>query len=267
MSGAVFSHKPLDLRPISVETTVSPEQLARMLARIEGVFTKWATDRPHWTVLTAPKYEPEQFEANRTQFFESGRANVRTFKAFLARAGIDIGAYRSCFEFGCGVGRITVALAEVFERVIGADVAPPMLAEARRTADSFKVANIEWLLTNRFSAYDALPEYDVFVSIISLQHNPPPVMAYLLTRMLAKLRSGGVGFFQLPTYNADYSFSAETYLARPENNDIEMHFLPQRILLDLVRRSGCRLLEIREDGWTGGGNMRTLSNTLLVEKN
>jgi len=258
-------YKSLDFPPISVETSVSPDLLAKMLARTEAIFTTNARERPHWTVLTAPRYEPGQFEAHRAQFFQSGRNGVVTLKAFAARAGIDLGAYCTCFELGCGVGRVTVALAELFPRVIGADIAEPMLEEARRSAESFKVTNITWLLTNRFSVYDELAEFDVFFSGIVLQHNPPPVMGYLLTRLLGKLRPGGLAFFQLPTYRVGYSFAAEKYLAAPSKNNIEMHVFPQRDLLELVRRCGCRILEIREDGGAGENNAQ-ISNTLFLEK-
>jgi SAM-dependent methyltransferase len=258
-------YKSLDFPPLSVETTVAPELLGRMLARTEAIFTANARDRPHWTVLTAPRFEPDQFEANREQFFQSGRNAVRTFRVFAARAGVDLAAYRSCFELGCGVGRVTVALAEVFQRVIGADIAPPMLAEAERSAAAFKVTNIQWLLTNRFAIFDEIAEFDVFYTGIVLQHNPPPVMGFLLTRLLGKLRPGGVGYFQIPTYRSGYAFAAEKYLASPANNKIEMHVYPQRALLDLVRRCGCQILEIREDG-NAGESMSQISNTLFVEK-
>jgi SAM-dependent methyltransferase len=258
-------YKPLDLPPISVETTVAPELLTRMLARTEAIFTTNARDRPHWTVLTAPRFEPDQFEAHRDQFFQSGRDAVGTFQAFAARAGVDLTSYRTCFELGCGVGRVTVALAELFSRVTGADIAAPMLEEAARSAAAFSVTNIQWLLTNRFAVYDEIPEFDVFFTGIVLQHNPPPVMGYLLTRLLGKLRPGGIAYFQIPTYRMGYSFLAEQYVEYPANNHIEMHVFPQRPLLELIRRSGCRVLEIREDGATGD-TYSQISNTLLVER-
>jgi SAM-dependent methyltransferase len=258
-------YKPLDFPPVSVETTVPAEALAKMLQRTEAIFTANSRERPHWTVLTAPRFEPDQFEAHREQFFRSGLEAVHVFRAFAARAGIDLSGYRTCFELGCGVGRITVALAALFDRVIGADIAKPMLEEAARTASGFKVTNIEWMLTNRFAIYDELETFDVFFTGIVLQHNPPPVMAYMLTRLLGKLRPGGIGFFQLPTYRLGYSFSAEEYLKKAPSNDIEMHVFPQRPLLELVQRCGCRILEIREDGATGE-TYSQISNTLLVEK-
>ena len=258
-------YKSLDFAPISVETSVTPEALASMLARTEAIFTTNARHRPHWTVLTAPRFEPKQFEAHRAEFFQSGRRAVETFRACAARAGIDLAAYGKCFELGCGVGRVTLPLAEAFKHVVGADIAEPMLDEAKRSATSYNVTNITWLLTNRFSVYNKISKFDVFFSGIVSQHNPPPVMGYILNQLLSKLRLGGIAFFQIPTYRAGYSFSAERYLASPANQKIEMHVYPQRALLELIGRCGCQILEIREDGGAGE-DMSQISNSLLLEK-
>ena len=43
-----------------------------------------------------------------------------------------------------------------------------------------------------------------------------------------------------------------------------MHVLPQGDVLDIVRVTGCRLLEVREDGSTGDRD--GISNTFFVEK-
>ena len=90
-------------------------------------------------------------------------------------------------------------------------------------------------------------------------------MRWLLTRLLGKLRPGGIAYFQIPTYIPGYTFSAEKYLASQANNRIEMHVFPQPDLHELVRRCGCRLLEMREDG-SAGESPKVISNTLLIEK-
>jgi SAM-dependent methyltransferase len=262
---ALPGYKPLDFPPISVETSVSDAALAAMLARTEGIFARNAHERPHWTVLTTPRFEPDQLHAHHAEFFESGRGAVRILNAFAARAGVSLAGYHTCFELGCGVGRVTLALAEMFPRVVGADIAEPMLREAYRSAATFNVANIEWLLINRFDVYDSIEPYDVLVSGIVLQHNPPPVIGYMLKRLLDKLKPGGIAFFQVPTYQTGYSFSVEKYLATPESDKIEMHVYPQCAMLELIRRAGCKLLEIREDG-SAGGNMSMVSNTFLTMK-
>lgn len=258
-------YKAQDLPPIHVETDPPPVLLEQMLARTEAIFNKFSAEKPHWTVLTAPRYEPEQFEAHKTEFFESGRDAVRVFKAFAARAGVDLTDYETCFELGCGVGRITMALAELFPRVIGADIAAPMLDEARRTADEFKVQNVEWLMTNRFATYDSVGSFDVFFTSLVLQHNPPPIQGWLLRVLLSKLRSGGVGYFQTVTYRRGYEFRAPQYMSAGSTAQIEMHVYPLRRLIRLVSECGCELLDIRENG-AAGTDPGLISNTLLVQK-
>ena len=42
---------------------------------------------------------------------------------------------------------------------------------------------------------DTLPEFDLFFSMIVLQHNPPPLIALMLEKIAARLRPGGVAVF------------------------------------------------------------------------
>jgi SAM-dependent methyltransferase len=55
---------------------------------------------------------------------------------------------------GCGPGILTVRLAPLFEEAVGLDPDPDMLAEARRSADERRVANIRWVE----AVAEALPE-------------------------------------------------------------------------------------------------------------
>jgi hypothetical protein len=98
-----------------------------------------------------------------------------------------------------------------------------------------------------------------------LQHNPPPLIAALLTRLLNKLRPGGVAYFQVPTYRLNYRFLVDEYLRTASPMDgIEMHVIPQWVLFDILHRCGCRLLECREDHWTG--DPRMISNSIFLRK-
>jgi hypothetical protein len=61
-----------------------------------------------------------------------------------------------------------------------------------------------------------------------------------------------------------YSFDLAAYLAHPSGDDMEMHAVPQSVVIDLIYQSGCRLIEVREDGFTGSAT--GISNTFLVQK-
>ena len=101
--------------------------------------------------------------------------------------------------------------------------------------------------------------------MIVLQHNPPPVIGILLKKILSKLREGGIAYFQVPTYALGYRFDSKTYLRDFIGNmRMEMHVYPQHKLFELIRKQGCRVVEMREDNLVGNRNM--ISNSILVMK-
>jgi hypothetical protein len=97
-----------------------------------------------------------------------------------------------------------------------------------------------------------------------LQHNPPPIAFLLLGKILEKLRPGGLAYFQIPTHRLGYRFSIGEYLAAPKGPDMEMHCIPQARLFDLFARCDCRVLDVREDDWTGDPSFT--SNSFLLRK-
>jgi SAM-dependent methyltransferase len=246
-----------------IDVNVSPELLQQLLSHVEGVWQDLGEERPYWSVLTG--YEPEKFDTQSKQdFYASGRLQVELFDLVLARTGVDRKSLRTCFELGCGVGRVTIWLAERFEKVIGADISPPHLALAREAAAERGRNNVEFLQVAKMSVLENLPPFDAFFSVISLQHSPPPVMHFVLTKVLNRLSMGGVGYFQIPTQLLNYEFNAEAYLSDLETHKtMEMNALPQKSLFEVVDASGCRVLEFRDDRHSAPAK---LSNTLLVQK-
>ena len=101
-------------------------------------------------------------------------------------------------------------------------------------------------------------------SRIVLQHNPPPVIAFILARLLGRLAPGGAAFVQVPVWIPNYRFDVADYLAGLETGPMEMHALPQRELLSIVRNAGCQVRELREDPL--GPQFGGISNALVLEK-
>ena len=183
-------------------------------------------------------------------------------RATAARTGIDIRKLKSVLELGCGVGRSTIWLAEVFPQVFAADVSAPHLRIAAEAATAFRRRNIEFLHVDSIARLAELPAFDAFFSIIVLQHNPPPLICHMLRIVLGKLNPGGIAYFQIPTYARGYSFDAARHLSIPIALGVpEMHVVPQPVLLQLIADTGCRVLEMREDDASGG---TFISNRLLV---
>ena len=83
---------------------------------------------PFWAVLTDPAKRGGGWD--REEFYRGGAEEIA---AALARAE-QLGVRRSrrrALDFGCGVGRITQALADHFERCDGVDISTSMLEAAR----------------------------------------------------------------------------------------------------------------------------------------
>jgi SAM-dependent methyltransferase len=256
---------PLDWGNSVVETDASPAQLTEMIRRTETTWQHLGQSEPHWSVLVNDRFRTEQIGQNEDLFYETGRIYLLCLQRTAERCGVALNDYRDCFELGCGVGRLTVFLADQFEKVIAADISAAHLKIAQATLDRFGRTNVSLAHITSLGDLDTLPEFDLFTSMIVLQHNPPPVIALLLERMLRKLRPGGAAYFQVPTFITDYRFVVSEYLGQANpTGEMEMHPLPQRVLFDIIERCGCRLLEIREDDAIGHGP--TVSNTIFLGK-
>jgi SAM-dependent methyltransferase len=257
--------RPLDWPPIRVDMAASDPELTRMMRHIESSWQRLGATEPHWSVLSQDAFLSANIANVEDQFYQSGRDTVQTFRQTAERCGISLTGFTRCLELGCGLGRITVWLAGLFEQTLAADISANHLVIARQTLDRFERGNVELLHIDSFKALEAIPDFDVFISLIVLQHNPPPLIAALLRIVLAKLRPGGIAYFQVPTYRLNYHFEIDQYLrTAPSVGGMEMHLIPQSILFDILRQSGCRMLECLEDNWTG--DPTAISNTVFAIK-
>lgn len=142
---------------------------------------KLGAEEPFFGVLAEPRF----LRANLTptvlaEFYASGDAAIdRQLRLMNKRTGPF--APRSALDFGCGVGRLTAALARVTGDALGVDISPGMLAEAGKL-DRFGL---------RFASELPGGSFDWLVSIIVFQHIPPERGYALLRTLLARLAPGG----------------------------------------------------------------------------
>lgn len=230
-----------------IEYECAPDQLGRMFQHIQAVWSRLGEVEPHFSVVSHPIYKPGQIAANLAVFHATGRDEAALLATELAGHGLPVSGYRHCLELGCGVGRVTRYLAGFAARVTGVDVSAPHLALARDHLDREGVANValEQLADPGAARF---PACDLLYSRIVLQHNPPPVMLFLLRRMLAALEPGGIAVFQLPVFLEGYSFAVEAYLDAMERLDNqELHALPQKAVFRVIAEAGCDVLACYRD--------------------
>jgi SAM-dependent methyltransferase len=265
-----FLHRrfPFDgSREYKIGVTGTREQLDALFDRVSESWRHLGQTEPYWSVISAEKFKRAEFERHRREFYKSGGADVDRMVIWMERNGLFTRPGQSCLEYGCGAGRITSHLATRFVTTHAYDISKPhlRLAEEAIGEAGLKARVIFHLVESPHSLIE-LPPADLVFSILVLQHNPPPVIAYILDKLLGSLRKGGVAFFQVPTFRERYSFDIEEYLKvpLPKEPEMEMHVLPQRHVFEIINRNNCRVMEVQPDNLTG--SIDFVSNTFLVLK-
>ena len=256
---------PFHLPHIPVEAEISDEILLKMFMRIKSEWEKLGQIDPYWSTITQPQYHLDQFEANRQQFYDSGKHITDLYLAALRRNNINPSLIQTCLEFGCGVGRVTQHLASITPKIIAVDISVGLIQIAKEQIIKEGIENVEFITLSDPRNLFQLPNIDAILSVITLQHNPPPVIAWTLKNLLAKLNPNGVAFIQIPTYRNGYLFEVERYLQTAPPNTLEMHFLPQQDVFRVIDIAGCVCLEVREDSMVGD-ETQMLSNTFVIQR-
>ena len=148
------------------------------------------------------------------------------------------------FDFGCGVGRISRALAEHCEAVTGVDVAESMVEQARamnadRPACTF--------ILNRTPDLAQFPTaaFDLVYSRLVLQHIPPRLSRVYVAELVRLLAPCGVLMFQLPQPDGS---SRAVFTRAPVTGHPLKRLIP-RPLVWLWRRMKYRLAVSSADAW------------------
>jgi SAM-dependent methyltransferase len=128
--------------------------------------------------------------AARETFFEKGARHVAGLATGFEAMGATLES-RRVLDFGCGVGRMSLPLAERCEHVYGVDVSPAVLREADRNARLRNLSNVEWLEADSLDELSG--RYDMVVSLFVFQHIPSREGERIIATLLSGLRPGGVG--------------------------------------------------------------------------
>jgi SAM-dependent methyltransferase len=149
---------------------------------------------PYWSVLTEPG---KRFGGwDRQEFLRSGELEIE--RLMVTAKGFGLPRSRdSALDFGCGLGRLTRALARHFGQVWGVDISTRMVEQARELHHD--VPNCTFQATDGALAFpDA--RFDLIYSVLVLQHQPTRAAIRDMIRDLVRtLRPGGLLCFQLPS--------------------------------------------------------------------
>ena len=229
-------------------------------------WTQLGRQDPYFSVLTGEEYRRENLSPDAiARFYDSGRWDLQRCEHYLARHGLRLPQDGVCVDYGCGLGRATLWLAQRCKRVLAVDISEAHLAMAREALAQRGIDNVEFHLLRQRADLAVLDRADFFHSVIVLQHNPPPIILDILERAFAGLNHGGSAFFQVPTYLKGYRWNLDEYVAgNLPRGSIEMHVLPQSAVFAAALQHRCLPVEVEPDHCTGLPNC--ISNTFVFVK-
>jgi SAM-dependent methyltransferase len=215
---------------------------------------------PMWAVLSEPEFSGGGDDALQ-RFFATGEGEVSGSLDVARELGLPA-EFGRALDFGCGLGRLTRALAGRFEAVVGVDISTRMLEAARRlNAD---VPNCEFRPNTdpdlrAFSDHS----FDLVYSSIVLQHlRSEAEVGRFVGELVRVTKPGGLAVFQVPaSVSLRYRVQprrrlyvllrslglAATTLYRVGLNPIRVVALPEARVEAAVRRSGGELRRVVDD--------------------
>jgi SAM-dependent methyltransferase len=171
----------------------------------DAAWEEWGRRDPYFGVITHPKYRRSHLnEDTKREFFDSGVPHVQYVLATIQKFIDPNFAARSILDFGCGVGRLLLPFAAIAENVVGVDISPSMLQEARINCEQRGFRNIRLLFSD--DDLSALTDkFDLIHSFIVFQHIPVERGRTILSKLLQHLRPGGVGAIHLTYSKTHYA--------------------------------------------------------------
>ena len=225
---------------------------------------KYGKDDPYFGVVSLERFHKDNLTQEALdEFFESGRQHIE-YVLSMIRAHIELAFKpRSALDFGCGVGRCTIPMAGLCERVTGVDVSISMLEEARRNSAARKTTNIEWV--NSGDLTEVAGKFDFVHSFIVFQHIPPARGLVLLARLVDLMAPNGIACLQF-LYHKDtpplkqflgkirvnvplaHNFANLLY-GKPFNTPLmQKNAYDLNSILNLLQKKGCGGCHIRLEG-------------------
>lgn len=212
------------------------------LRKLQRHWNRLGSTDPMWAILTDPAKRHNRWD--RAEFFATGRALIAGVLRDIAALGVTLPHSRA-LDFGCGVGRLTQALAGHFDAVVGLDIAPSLVHLANQYNSS--PDRCRYVLNDR-DDLGLFPdgEFDFVFSTIVLQHMHPRYAERYIAEFLRVLRPGGLAVFQVPdrtaaTFTGFAMRSLPVWLLRPVRK-MDMYAIPQPRVAQLVRDGNSRLL-------------------------
>lgn len=227
------------------------------LKHVQKTYDKLGESDPLYAVLSFKDAKNNQWDPE--AFFARGRKEIAAALEQLPGMGLEVNRDRA-LDFGCGVGRLTQALCDHFTETLGIDISASMIEGARRFNQHGERCTYRVNTTDDLAQLDDR-SFDFVYSNIALQHTPPETSSRYIAEFFRILRPGGVAMFQIPSgpRHDPGTLGARVYSIKRGplrrlwkrirgKPTVEIHYLNQSLVEDIIRNSGGRLVDTRQEG-------------------
>ena len=239
----------------------------KSLQELQRTWEGLAQADPLWAVCTDPAKQNRRW--SREEFFAAGKNEVGAVLGCVAELGVSVDGKSTALDFGCGVGRLTRALAEHFAECWGVDISPTMIRLAKEF--NHDLPQCRFLLNEQDKLEGLQDNYFGFIyTSIVLQHMAERYIRKYIAELIRVLRPGGVLVFQLPDrlrgsalarIRAKVAVRARLKSVLGKPRGMEMHCIREASIRKLVQASGARVVDVRLTNSSEpsfGGNLQYL---------
>lgn len=234
------------------------------LKELQKTWNTFGKIDPFWSILAVSSKKNRKWQLD--EFFTTGVREINSIMDSIELLNLNIPRGKA-LDFGCGVGRLTQALAHFFDKVCGVDIASSMISLAKKynrhggkcqyylnESDDLKI-----FFDNSF---------DFIYSNITLQHIEPRYTKSYLKEFLRVLSPRGLLVFQLPSHRP-FWWRLKKLIVQPirciipaellktkkqtDKNEprMELYAIKQKDVVKYLEENGAKIVKIKKDQKAG----------------
>jgi SAM-dependent methyltransferase len=244
--------------------------MSSALNKLQENWEGFAQADPLWAICVDSFKRDRKWE--KEEFFATGRTEVGRVMEYLRSLGVSPDRSSAALDFGCGVGRLTRALAGYFPECWGVDISPTMI----RLAREFNQGLACHFCLNETNDLKVFPDerFGFVYSSIVLQHIPRKHVERYVAELIRVLKTDGIFVFQAPDREKAplltrlrHKAGLRQKIARLQGRKtvaafrMEMHCVPEDDVRALLHGMPVRVLDVQlTNSSTGGfnGNLQFL---------
>jgi SAM-dependent methyltransferase len=161
--------------------------------RTDKDWEKWGKENPYYGVLGTSRFLNSNLtDESLREFFMSGERHVEhVFEAIRSRIQPGFSPQR-ILDYGCGIARLVIPFSSHAREVVGVDISPAMLEEARKNCQKYGANSARLMHADGFWSLEPA-SFDFVHSFIVLQHIPVKRGEQIIKKMVSLLMDGGIG--------------------------------------------------------------------------